>query len=280
MARYLVENYKIALFPYNDLIIYELGAGNGSFMLSVLDYIRDTDPEVYARTKYKIIEISTSLAALQKQRLERNADSRGHAEKVEIINQSILSWNTYVASPCFVIALEVIDNFGHDVVRYDRRNEQQLQGMVMIDVNGEMYQYYTPELDPVAKRYFRIRDAVGEQLDRRSPIPALLSSFRPRFFDRRDPLSEPEYIPTRLMHFFDILQRYFPGHRLLLSDFHFLPDAVEGINAPVVQPRYRRTPVSVSPPLVSLSQPRKQKSSPTKIYFFKAVLYPVTRLAD
>jgi len=82
MARYFVTNYKISLYPYHDLIIYELGAGNGTFMLNVLDYIRDTDPEVYARTKYKVVEISSALARLQNKRIQNTAESRGHTDKV------------------------------------------------------------------------------------------------------------------------------------------------------------------------------------------------------
>src|SRR5699024_4259349 len=61
----------------------------------------------------------------------------------------------------------------------------------------------------------------------------------------------PEYIPTRLMQFFDILDSYFPAHRLVASDFNVLPDAVPGLNAPVVQTRYKRRTVPVSTPFVS-----------------------------
>ena len=32
IARYLVTNYKMTLYPYHDLIIYEMGAGNGTMM--------------------------------------------------------------------------------------------------------------------------------------------------------------------------------------------------------------------------------------------------------
>jgi len=63
-------------------------------------------------------------------------------------------------------------------------------------------------------------------------------------------LSDPEYIPTRLMQFFDILGKYFPGHRLVTSDFHDLPDTISGVNAPVVQTRYQRRTVPVTTPLV------------------------------
>jgi hypothetical protein len=54
------------------------------------------------------------------------------------------------------------------------------------------------------------------------------------------------------MQFFDVLERYFPAHRLVTSDFHSLPNATVGLNAPIVQTRYQRQPVPVSTPLVSL----------------------------
>ena len=68
----------------------------------------------------------------------------------------------------------------------------------------------------------------------------------------RTNLSQPEYIPTRLMQFFHILASKFPNHKLVSSDFHKLGEAVEGINAPVVQTRYKRRMIPVSTPLVSL----------------------------
>ena len=253
MARYLISNYKLSLFPYHDLIIYEMGAGNGTFMVNVLDYIRAIDSEVYARTKYRIIEISTQLATMQTSRLALPAaGAHGHADKVEIINRSIFAWDTYVSSPCFFLALEVIDNFAHDVIRYSPSTEQPMQGSVLIDSDGEFYEVYSHQLDPVAARFLRVRDAAcnfpfthplrWSRMMRgvRANLP-----FAPN-------MSEPEWIPTRLMQFFDTLQKYFPAHKLLLSDFHTLPDAVPGINAPVVQTRYQRQTVPVSTPMVCL----------------------------
>lgn len=250
MARYFVANYKLSLYPYHDLIIYELGAGNGTFMLNVLDYIRDTDPEVYARTKYKIIEISPTLAEMQNSRLRSSADARGHVGKVVIVNQSIFAWNTVITSPCFVVALEVVDNFGHDVVRYDRRTERPLQGQVIIDKDGEIFETFSHRLDPLAARFLRVRDAACSQPVRTPlPRPSLFTALSSRLSSGQQ-LSEREYIPTRLLQFFDVLQKYFPLHRLLLSDFHALPNAVPGMNAPVVQTRFQRRTVPVSTPLV------------------------------
>ncbi|KAI1077632.1 DUF185-domain-containing protein [Whalleya microplaca] len=250
IARYLMSNYIMSTYPYHDLIIYEMGAGRGTLMLNILDYIREVEPSVYDRTKYKIIEISPSLAALQNAQLASSAASRGHADKVEIINRSIFDWEARVPSPCFFLAMEVFDNFAHDSLRYDLRTEEPLQGTVLVDELGDFYEFYEPALDPVAARYLRVRHAATGG---RYPAPYAASRAL-RWLKARLPfapnLSDPEYIPTRLMQFFDILERHFPAHRLLTSDFHRLPDAIRGLNSPVVQTRFQRRMVPVSTPLV------------------------------
>jgi hypothetical protein len=252
LARYMVANYKLSLFPYHDLMIYELGAGNGTLMLNILDYIRDTDPDVYARTKFKIIEVSSTLASLQKHHLYATAASRGHAEKVEIINKSIFDWDQYVSSPCFFLAMEVFDNFAHDVLRYDPWTEEVLQGSVLIDAEGEFYEFYTRTLDPVAARFLRVRDAACQDRQYSHPLhsyPQLWRKIRHNLPFAPN-LTPPEYVPTRLMQFFTILGTHFPAHRLITSDFHSLPQATVGYNAPVVQTRYERRTVLVRTPLV------------------------------
>ena len=337
IAAYLVRNYRLTTYPYKDLIIYEMGAGRGTLMLNILDYIRDVDPDVYERTRYRIIEISASLAALQKKHAglaaqggkravlagssggvdglaadglaadglaadglaadglgDRRARSRqGHLDKIEIINRSIFDWTEYVSSPCFFLAMEVIDNFAHDCIRYDvsAPDPVPMQASVIIDGDGDFYEIYRPELDPLAARFLKVRDKatdgiyptpyMGGPTHRERPRDGcwhddyggggggggLLGRLRNRLRTSLSPvqqairtaatripgvpsLSAPEYVPTRLMQFFDVLERYFPAHRLLLSDFHSLPDAVRGLNAPVVQTRYRRKTVPVTTALV------------------------------
>lgn len=227
-----------------------MGAGNGTLMLNILDYIRDAEPSVYDRTKFKIIEISSNLATLQARQLLRNADSRGHSSKVEIINKSIFDWTQLVPSPCYFLAMEVFDNFAHDAIRYDPVTEEPLQGTVLIDLQGDFYEFYVPTIDPVASRFLRVRHAATggkypHPLHQNRLLRGLRNSipFAPN-------LSHPEYIPTRLMQFFDVLAKYFPAHRLLTSDFHDLPDTIKGVNAPVVQTRYQRRTVPVTTPFV------------------------------
>ncbi|KIW47692.1 uncharacterized protein PV06_00361 [Exophiala oligosperma] len=250
IARYLVTNYKMTLFPYHDLIIYELGAGNGTLMRNILDYIFENEPEVYERTKFKIVEISKSLADIQLTNLSRSPYAECHLEQTQILHRSIFDWTEYIHSPCFVLALEVVDNFPHDQIRYDPDTETPLQGSVLIDEDGEFFEFYERTLDPVALRYLRVREVAA-----RSPFftpisqPKLLRRLR-HSLPFAPNLTKPEYIPTRLMQFFDVLHQYFPAHRLVLSDFDFLPDAVAGINAPVVQTRYKRRNVQVTTPYV------------------------------
>ena len=250
IARYLVTNYKMTLYPYHDLIIYEMGAGNGTMMQNILDYIQATDPEVYQRTKFKIIEISSSLAALQMKNLQKSPSSAEHLEHIEIINRSIFDWNDYIHSPCFFLALEVFDNFSHDSIRYDPHTEAPLQGSVLIDDEGEFFEYYERQLDPVASRFLRVRD-VASRSPYRTPVSQsrLLRKLR-HALPLAPNLTKPEYIPTRMLQFFDILRDYFPAHRLVVADFSSLPDTIPGINSPVVQTRYQRRNVQVTTPYV------------------------------
>ena len=251
IAQYLVTNFKLLHNAFDDLIIYELGAGNGTLMMNILDFIRDFYPEVYERTKYKIIEISPALVTLQTAQLGANAESRGHRDHVEIINRSIFSWDTYIASPCYFLSLEVFDNFAHDSIRYDPITERPLQGSVLIDNSGDFYEFYSQDIDPVASRFLRLRyEAASRPFNhpvRGSRLKRLIKArlpFAPN-------LTVPEFIPTRLMQFFEILENFFPQHHLVASDFNALPDAIQGFNAPVVQTRYQRRTIPVTTPLVS-----------------------------
>lgn len=246
MARYMATNYKLANYPYYDLVIYEMGAGNGTFMVNVLDYLRDNHPEVYERTRFRIIEISASLAGLQ-----RKASALGHGDKVEIINKSIFDWDTYVSTPCFFVALEVFDNFAHDAIRYHPTTKVAHQGWVVVDRDGELHEYYESQLDPLALRYLRIRDE-ATTAPYNTPIgqESLVTRMSRYMPGNTTDLTEPEFIPTRLMQFFDILHNYFPAHRLLSSDFSHFPSEVRGVNAPAVQTRYQRQMVGVTTPLV------------------------------
>lgn len=97
-----MSEYLLKYFPYEDFIIYEIGAGNGTLAMDVLNYLQEEHPEVYDRTQYNIVEISGNLAKLQQEKL-------CHAHPcVKVTHKSIFHWDTREPAPCFFVAMEVI----------------------------------------------------------------------------------------------------------------------------------------------------------------------------
>lgn len=247
IAKCLVSEYLLKYFPYEDLIIYEIGAGNGTLAQDILDVIQEDYPDVYERTQYNIVEISSTLADLQRKRL----GSR-HGGVCKVIRRSVFDWDKRVPSPSFFVMMEVADNFSHDLIRYDTRTLEPYQGIVEISSSGEFSLVYTPVMDPLITSFLNLRSALSHPLPSVNPLlarsPALRSLLSNAPFAPN--LTTPEFIPTRLISLFQILHKYFPRHRLLLSDFSSLPDSVPGINAPVVQTRLRGNMVPCSTFLV------------------------------
>ncbi|KAI9571209.1 DUF185-domain-containing protein [Boletus coccyginus] len=223
-------------FPYKDFKVYELGAGNGTLALNTLNYLRAHYPEVYDRTVYAIIEISAPLANAQRTRLRR----AGHGQRTaNVEHRSVFSWTKTEHAPCYVLAAEVVDNFAHDLVRYDIRTLEPFQGLVSIDGEGGFVPYYTRITDPLIASFLSLRQRIKRQPPlpwclRTSPLRRVISTlpFAPN-------LSPPEYIPTRQLSLLRLLRAHFPRHRLLLTDFSSLPDAVPGENGRVVQTSVR-----------------------------------------
>lgn len=275
LARYLLVNYKLnGNYPYNDLIIYEMGGGNGTLMCNVLHYIKENEPDIYARTHYKIIEILSQLALKQyKSALGAKLTLQGlDAAKLEIINQSIFAWDKTVDEPCFFIALEVFDNFSHDVVRYDNTTGIPHEGHVLVDEHGDFYEFFTPELSYYTNAFLQLRENGNRgvlknasswsaslqtalstlpftQKDKIHPLYHSSTKLRWKnsILPFKDNLTPAEFVPTRLLQFFQILKHRFPNHSLVCSDFNSLPKAIPGYyNAPVVQTVLQNRMIDVS----------------------------------
>ncbi|GAA5902507.1 hypothetical protein JCM5296_006436 [Sporobolomyces johnsonii] len=265
LARYLLATYLHNNYPYSDLIIYEIGAGNGTLMVDILDYLAAHAPEVYARTKYRIIEISPRLAGVQRgaaggrgrgkagekegglsegEAGKEKARRRGHGDKVEIVSKSIFEWDRVVHEPCFFLAMEVLDNFAHDVIRYTTDTLEPLECSIAIDASGDYTELYSPVTDPLIARYLSLRASLPRSSrTSRALNPVLAASPLLRKLYAALPfapnMTQPEFIPTRQLQLLETLRDKFPNHRVVMSDFESLPDAVEGVNGPVVQTRYQ-----------------------------------------
>lgn len=250
IARYLLTHYKLSYYPYDDLVIYEVGSGNGTLMLNIMDYINRTDPDVYARTKYYAIEISHPLATKQMEMLKNTKHYSEHQEKIEIINKSIFNWNTLNPNPCFFILLEVLDNFPHDLVRYDPITQQAYQAITVIDEIGDIHEFYSPHLDPLITKYLSIKKKITQTYNNKYKNIHYFFKRLKTFLPFSENLIDPEFIPTKQLLLFDILRNYFPEHKLIISDFFYLPETIEGLNAPTVQTRFSGTMVPCSTYLV------------------------------
>lgn len=248
LARYLVAEYKLHLFPYHELNLYELGGGAGTLAKDILDYIEAHEPDVYAHTRYRIVEISARLAEQQRAKL------RHHVQHgcVDVVNRDFLTWNEDVTEPCFVIALEVLDNLTHDVVRYSTDDLQPYQGVVSIDHTGDFVELWEPVQDPLIQRYLQLLSTVRPTV--LPPGAPFYLGWIPRswrhLLHKKVPfypnLTAPHYIPTGALQMLDVLKTRFPYHRLVVSDFSTLPDALPGVHGPVVQTRHNGTMIPVT----------------------------------
>lgn len=254
VANYIVKNHQVKCVD-EKLIIYEIGAGNGTLMLNILDYIERHYPSIYENMEYRIIEISSKLFKKQRTRL------LPHKEKIHIVNQDIFDWNTVVQQPCFFLAFEVLDNLAHDSIKYHVGNKQPYQGYVAIDKNNEFKEFFTPELDPLAEEYLELKKETQYYQNKIKSVSTYNKIFGGQ--DIIDPTFEPywinklrnylwpfrnkllvnsEFIPTKSLKLFKILKEYFPNHHLVATDFDKLPNSIfHSYNGPVVQTMFHKT---------------------------------------
>lgn len=249
IARYMIER----LPKGQPLRIYEVGAGSGALASDLLDYVQAEHPDLYATMTYHIIEISPRLAQQQRNTLAKHI--KNGSNRLQISNKSVLDWEHIEQDPCFFLAMEVFDNLTHDVVRYSTDTLVPYQAVVSIDATGDMHELWEPVRDDKIKRYLAmLQNRPGRQT---SSMPAsapawmvYVPNFIRRFLTQAIPfypnLTPAHYIPTGSLQLLDVLGSKFPQHQMIMSDFDALPDALEGLNAPVVQTRLNGTMIAVT----------------------------------
>lgn len=86
------------------MVIYEVGAGNGTLCVNILNYIREQAPHLYEKTAYNIVDISSILSNQQKRSILTNS----HSKVTKLHRKSILEWNEKIEEDCFIILNEVL----------------------------------------------------------------------------------------------------------------------------------------------------------------------------
>jgi SAM-dependent MidA family methyltransferase len=103
----------------------EVGGGTGTCAVGILDFLKEDYPEIYEKSSYTIVDLSTEMNKLQK----ANLDAAGHVDAIScnVVSESGVSmdpkkWDFFKGKEdelCHIIALEVLDNMPHDKSRLD-----------------------------------------------------------------------------------------------------------------------------------------------------------------
>jgi len=239
VARHLQDLKKSA----EPLVVYEVGPGNGSLAKSILDYLQSEHEDLYSKMIYNLVEISPILSSIQQSKLY------SHSRAVKFHQCSALDLPVQESRPAFVLAMEVLDNMPHDRITYDENGDLQ-QGIVITNDEatslssspGRYSEHFEPVVDPLIIEYMNLRD------DLQHTSPSLkwhpLSLLDP-IMASRNPWTT-EFIPTVAYSFLKSVCQRIPNHRLIISDFSTLPDAIRGYSGPVVQTRYKGDTVACS----------------------------------
>ena len=237
--------------PDQPLRVYELGGGTGTCAANFLAHVRDAAPDVYARMSYVSVEVSRVLADAQrravrdvvrddpkrldapKTRAETETSTRS-PHRVEVRDATDRAgWGAVDRAPCFVVALEVLDNLPHDRVARGADGAW-TQTRVAADAAGVPFEYLEPLTDPLIRRV--MVHSVTDRTVRSGGARGLLHAAR-RAFDVATGMSASDvvFVPTGAARLLDALHDARPNHRLVAADFDALPGVrMEGANAPIV----------------------------------------------
>ena len=238
----------------NDLRIYEIGGGTGTLARDILSWLRHSHPTAYSRCRYTSLEISPSLAKLQKHRVH----AAGHDEQrfhVEIGDAVVAgTWGTPSGEPCFILAMEVLDNLPHDRCVYTTSNysEEKSWHQTVVsavgdnnhqrstDADGKPYREgLVPVSDPLIQRclnaYVDLHEGPELKGASLSSIGSLLGKALRFAVDASLHLEKTVFLPTGAVQLFDTLHAMRPLHTLICADFDHLPETtIHGRNAPLV----------------------------------------------
>lgn len=207
------------------LIIYEIGGGTGTLALDMLNWLRLHAPNIYSKVTYTCLEISHSLATLQKQRLVE------HQNKFDVRIGDAVTMDTWGGSnneSCWVIATEIFDNMPHDRV-WRGNDDQWLQTEIILE-NRRRMQIETELRDPLIQECLSVWDK-SRSHDKNTPAQSIINRLLSLLIDK----GEAVFLPTGALQLFKALHAARPQSRLLASDFDLLPEVVmQGECAPLV----------------------------------------------
>lgn len=235
--------------PAHPLRVFEVGGGNGTNAHCILDFLRRQAPEVYAQCSYTLVDTSGPMHERQRRAVA------GHGPRARCVHADFRAWDGDCDQPCFVLALEVLDNLPHDKVRLTAAPtapaggspgaEAALWEEATVDTvgpGGALREVYRPASDPIVVEALALwgqglRDALAaarggsraHRRRRRGAAAAAQSVMSPLDVDTVTGLAVPAartnatFIPTGSLQLLHRLREGFPRHALLTADFTDLP---------------------------------------------------------
>ncbi|TPP54026.1 putative S-adenosyl-L-methionine-dependent methyltransferase family protein [Leishmania donovani] len=211
LAEYLVTTHRAKFDPREPLIVYDIGAGTGALALSVLDYLAEHFPDLYAACEYHAVEQNPHLIQLEKRR-------------------------------CVVLAVELFSGMPHDCVLWD----QEARYYALQDPIILRYLRYLNWMQEESFHNLKVLCLTEgrETLDapnRRSIEPNMADSTI-AIFTKMAYIMSPfhtAWLPTVQMVFLEMLAQYFPRHHLFAADWSSVRQALPGVNGPVLQVKLR-----------------------------------------
>ncbi|XP_012456126.1 uncharacterized protein LOC105777414 isoform X3 [Gossypium raimondii] len=211
------------------LKIYEIGGGSGTCAKGILDYIMlNAPPRIYNNMTYTSVEISPTLAEIQKQTV---GEVNSHLSKFKVEHRDAMDrsgWGDVEQQPCWVIMLEVLDNLPHDLIYSESLVSPWMEVWVEKQLDREgLSELYKPLQDSLIKRCVEILELDKNDTKQSSIVSKAWSKLFPK--PRRC------WLPTGCMKLLEVLHAALPKMSLIASDFSFLPDVkVPGERAPLV----------------------------------------------
>lgn len=135
--------------------IIEVGAGNGSAAVAILNFYKLYRPSSYKNIQYTIVEISEPLIKRCKDQLSKQHPQLIANSQIRFVNSSILDYASVSNDLTFVILLEVLDNMPHERI-YFKEDSEDIE-MAMVEIDGDsLKEVRTKTIDIETRELFDI----------------------------------------------------------------------------------------------------------------------------
>lgn len=145
------------------LKVLEVGAGNGSAALSILNYFKLFRPKKYQSIELKIVEISPAMVARCREQITALHGGLVSSGQVQFVEQSVLDYTRRDTDLVFVIMLEVLDNMPHDRVYWvgtahqDAKRDRLEQAFVEMEADGSQpVEVRSETVEPEVRELFEL----------------------------------------------------------------------------------------------------------------------------